>query len=236
MDEERQPIFRVPKVVSVSAILLIVLHIGRILLPSDWSYGAIMLFGLVPGRYLPDFLGEIYDFPGGLLFAAAPFLTHALLHANFPHLLINGAFLLAFGSAVARQCSCGRFLLLSACCAVGGAAFHLIFAQGSMIPMIGASGAVSGLMAAAFRLGALAGPAWQALNVGLIVPLQDRRLLIVCAVWLGLNAVIGLFVGQIGAQAVQIAWQAHIGGFLTGLLLAPLFVRRRQWPSHDRGE
>ncbi len=235
MGEEKQPVFRVPKVISVSAILLVVLHVVRILLPSDWSYGVILLFGLVPGRYLPEFMGEIYDFPGGLLFAAAPFLTHALLHANFPHLLINGAFLLAFGSAVARQCGWGRFLLLAACSAVGGAVFHLIFAQGSMIPMIGASGAVSGLMAAAFRLGALAGPAWQALNIVMIVPLHDRRLLIVCAVWLGLNAVVGLFVGQIGAQAVQIAWQAHIGGFLAGLLIVPLFAGRRRWP-HDGGD
>lgn len=231
MREDRQPVFHVPKVISVSVILLAVIHIGRILLPGNWRYGTISLFGLVPGRYLPEFASEIYDFPGGLLFAAAPFLTHALLHANFPHLLINGAFLLAFGSAVARQCGAARFLLLSACCALGGAVFHLFFAQGSAVPMIGASGAVSGLMAAAFRLGALAGPAWQALNVSIIVPLHDRRLLIVCAVWLGLNAAIGLFVGQIGGQTIQIAWQAHIGGFLTGLLIVPLFARRRGWSA-----
>ena len=234
MRGDRQPVFQVPKVVSVLAVFLAVIHIGRILLPADWSYGAILLFGLVPGRYLPQFAWEIYDFPGGLLLAAAPFLTHALLHANFPHLLINGAFLLAFGSAVARQCGAARFLLLSVCCAVGGAVFHLFFAQGSGVPMIGASGAVSGLMAAAFRLGALAGPAWQSLNVSIIVPLNDRRLLIVCAVWLGLNAVIGLFVGHIGGQTIQIAWQAHIGGFLTGLLMVPLFARRRGWPGEWR--
>jgi membrane associated rhomboid family serine protease len=133
--------------------------------------------------------------------------------------------------------------------AAAGALAHLVTHEHALAPMIGASASVSGTMAAAIRFAFVRGsflsfnrgdadaaarvpaqPLWQAL--------RDRRVVAFLAIWFGVNIVFGLGSIAIGAEGVSVAWQAHIGGFLAGLLLFSLFdpVPRVTPPaaSHDQ--
>jgi membrane associated rhomboid family serine protease len=126
-----------------------------------------------------------------------------------------------------------RFLLFSLLCAVFAALAHLFTHWGELVPMIGASGAISGQMAAALRFMFSVEPSPEGarrmradpLSVpvkGLIELMADRRILIILAVWLGLNYAFGSGMVDIGEEA-SIAWQAHIGGFFAGLFFFRLF-------------
>ena len=90
--------------------------------------------------------------PGGWLERAIPFVSYMGLHNDLTHLAINSLWLLAFGPIVARRFGGFLFLLFFLVCGVAGAATHLAFNWGSLVPVIGASGAISGLMAAGLRL------------------------------------------------------------------------------------
>ena len=120
--------------------------------------------------------------------------------------------------------------------AAAGAFAHLITHRGAMVPMIGASAAISGAMAAALRFvfqqGAPLGlwradgdaTAYRMPASSLMATLRNPRFLIFLGVWIGLNALFGFGSIPIGEGAGQeIAWQAHIGGFIAGLLLFNAF-------------
>jgi membrane associated rhomboid family serine protease len=115
-----------------------------------------------------------------------------------------------------------------------GALTHLVSHPGAMMPMIGASAAISGAMAAAMRfVFQQGGPlgvfreaesdAYRVPAAPLMTTLRDTRFLIFLFVWLGLNALFGLGTVSFGEAGQQIAWQAHIGGFFAGLFLFSAF-------------
>lgn len=79
------------------------------------------------------------------------FVTYAFLHGSWMHILSNAIWMLAFGAPVARRFGTARFLVLGGVSAVCAALVHLAFHWGEPVPMIGASGAVSGFMGAAIR-------------------------------------------------------------------------------------
>src|SRR5207253_11161662 len=79
------------------------------------------------------------------------FVTYALLHGSLGHLLLNGVWLLAFCSPVAQRFGPLRFLAFMAVTAAAGAVAHLVTHFGELLPMVGASAAISGAMAAAIR-------------------------------------------------------------------------------------
>ena len=162
------------------------------------------------------------------------FVTYAFLHGDITHLAMNAIWFLPFGSAVARRFGTLRTLGFFAATAAGGALMHLVTHWGEIVPMIGASGAVSGFMAGAIRFafqhgGPLAmfrsdNPrAYFVPAAPLTSALRDSRILVFLVVWFGLNVLVGVL--GVGAPEGEqtIAWQAHIGGFLVGLLLFPLF-------------
>ena len=136
---------------------------------------------------------------------------------------MNCLWLLAFGPVVARRFGALLFLPFFLVCGAIGAATYLAFNWGSTAPVIGASGAISGLMAAGIRMLPLplylGGPRSQGLS-----PIFSRQILLFTVLWMGINLVFGLTgVGGVGSEVRLIAWQAHVGGFLAGLLLAGIF-------------
>ncbi|MBV8841129.1 MAG: rhomboid family intramembrane serine protease, partial [Alphaproteobacteria bacterium] len=149
------------------------------------------------------------------------------------HLGLNAVWLLAFGTPVARRFGATRFLAFFAVTAAAGALAHLVAYSGERVPMIGASASISGFMAAALRFAFQRGgplrfgrdqdDAYRVPALPLLAVLRDGRVVIFLAVWFGLNLLFGL--GSIGLDGSDqpIAWQAHIGGFLAGLLAFPLF-------------
>jgi membrane associated rhomboid family serine protease len=215
------------------AVFGIVHAVRELILTAQQDVEFLLLFAFIPARYTPAVL-SVDTLPGGLGADVWTFVTYALLHGDLTHLAINVIWLLPFGTAVARRFGSTRFLALFAASAAAGAGVHLLTHPGELLPMIGSSAAVSGFMAAAIRfvfqaggpLGVFRGgeaPIYHVPAVPLREALRDPRILAFLVVWFGLNALFG--VGSVGILGVDqpVAWQAHIGGFLAGLLLFPLF-------------
>lgn len=235
----REPIFNVPGVISGLAVALVGIHLVRTLLLSPQAdLEVLATFAFIPVRYLPD--AHLY-LPGGFGAQVWTFVSYALLHANWVHLVVNLIWFLAFGTPVARRFGTVRFLLFCAVTAAAGALAHLVSHLDGILPMIGASATVSGTMAAAIRfafapgaaLGGGAGhPAADHRPAGSLgSSFRDRRILVFVAVWFGLNLLFGVGISVPGAEGAEVAWQAHVGGFLAGLLLFALFD-----PVPRRGE
>ena len=231
----REPAFNLPGVILGAILVMTAIHGLRAWLSPDADMALILRAAFIPARY-----EEIGLWPGGLGAAAWTFLTHALLHGSALHLAANAIWLAAFGTAIARRFGTTRFLAFSAACAVGGAGLHLATHWGEWVPMVGASGAISGHMAGAARFAFAAGgplsrrgspspTAYLRPALPLSRALRDRRVLGFLGAWFAINLVFGAGLIDAGLEeGTSVAWQAHIGGFLAGLLLFPLIdpVRR----------
>ena len=235
MTRRSEPIFNVPPVVIATVAVLVIVHALRMFVLSESEDLQFLLtFAFIPARYDTDLLVG-GSFPGGFGADLWTFFSYAFLHADLLHIGLNLAWLLPFGTALARRFGAWRYVVFMLVMSAAGAFAHLISHPGEMVPMIGASAAISGAMAAAMRfvfqeggpLGAWRegdGNAYRVAAAPLLATLRDMRFLLFAAVWIGLNALFGLGTVSIGGEAGQeIAWQAHIGGFFAGLVLFNAF-------------
>lgn len=153
----------------------------------------------------------------------ATLVTSQFLHGGWPHALMNAAFILAFGAPVSRffgprlPGAVGFFLFYLLCgvlAALGFAAFH----WGQAAAMVGASGAASGLMGAAARL--IGGH-------GRVGPLFSQAVTGMGAAWLIINVIMAFTGGLLipGAGDAGVAWEAHLAGFVAGVVLIQPFGR-----------
>jgi membrane associated rhomboid family serine protease len=235
-DRPHEPILTLPGALTAYIALLAVIHL-RVLLPPDLEAWTIDVFGFIPKRYDATLLAT--PFPGGAGAEVWSFLTYSLLHANLSHIGFNVLWLLPFGSAVARRFGTARFFLFMAATAIAGALAHLLTHEHAIAPMIGASASVSGTMAAAIRFAFVRGSflsfsrgdadaAAQVPALPLMQALRDPRVIAFLAVWFGVNIVFGVGSIAIGMDGASVAWQAHIGGFVAGLILFSLFDPARR--------
>jgi membrane associated rhomboid family serine protease len=222
----RQPIFRVPVAVLWLIGLLTALHLARLSRPEAQADALVYEYGLYPLRYSRAFLESRMANPGTLWERAIPFVSYMGLHGNWTHLVINCLFLLAFGPIVARRFGTVLFFLFFLVCGVVAALCYLALNWGSPVPVVGASGAISGLMAAAIRM--LPGQApWVQQGEAPLAPLLSRQILVFTALWVAVNLMTAFTGFGLGGEGGLIAWQAHLGGFLAGLLLSIPFDRLR---------
>jgi membrane associated rhomboid family serine protease len=224
-----EPVFNVPRVITATLALLIAIHAVRELLLSDEeNIEFLLLFAFIPVRYDATIL-TMGSMPGGLGAQLWTFVTYALIHGDLMHLLVNGVWLLAFGSPIARRFGAVRFIVFFVVTAIAGAAAHLVTHLGDLQPMIGASAAISGCMAAAIRFVFQRGGPLHLLREGgadayrvpalpLIAALRDRRILVFLIAWFAINALFAFTSAPIIGTGQVVAWQAHIGGFLAGLI------------------
>lgn len=234
MTQQREPILNVPAVVTATVAVLVLVHIGRALLTPLEDAELLYRFAFIPARYDSSALAG-GGIPGGTGAAFWTFVTYALLHGDAVHLAVNTVWLLPFGSAVARRFGAARYLLFFAFTAACGAAMHLATNASAEVPMIGASAAVSGFMAAAtrfvFQVGGPASVFRRNIDPGAYrvpaAPLRaiwhDPQILAFLGVWIGVNLLLGLGIGVQPEVDEPIAWQAHIGGFLAGLAFFAVF-------------
>lgn len=232
-----EPIFNVPPVIVATVAVLVLIHAVRALALSKAADDRLVfILAFIPARYSTDPLvsGLI---PGGFGADLWTFFTYAFLHADLMHIALNLAWLIPFGAALARRFGAWRYVAFMLVTAAAGALAHLLGNPGSPEPMIGASAAISGTMAASMRfMFQRNGPldSWRRKRpptpeaycvpaVPLLTTLRDPRFLLFLAVWMGLNALFGLGTLSFGEEGQQIAWQAHIGGFVAGLLLFAAF-------------
>ncbi len=249
----REPMFNMPLAVVACVGVFLAIHGARSLLPAEADLQLVLRLAFIPGQWtvawdpsrLVEALREAAA-QGPVTEAAArsalarfvlsrpesgawSVLTYALLHGSWGHVILNSLWLAAFGTPVARRCGSVRFVLLGLGAAVGGAAAHWLAHPLSAVPMIGASAAVSGMMAAAarFMFAVASGPRgsdhpYSGPRQSLLELIADRRAALFLGLWFITNLLFGIAAAPLGIVDASIAWEAHIGGFLVGLLLFPL--------------
>jgi len=229
-----EPIFNVPAIVLTIIGVFVLVHAGKeFLLSNEEDIEFLYYFAFVPARYDSSLLPS-GSFPGGVGAEIWTFVTYAFLHGDTTHLVMNSVWFLPFGSAVARRFGNLRVTGFFVVTAASGALVHLVTHRGELMPMIGASAAVSGFMAGAIRFAFQRGgpltlfrsedpAAYLVPAAPLLLALRDPRILVFLFAWFGLNLLFGI--GSIGLPGGEqsIAWEAHIGGFVAGLLLFSLF-------------
>ncbi len=171
--------------------------------------------GLVPAR-----LAQVGRY-GGL----STLLTSTFLHAGFFHLLSNMWVLWIFGDNVEDRLGPARYLGFYLGCGVAAGAIHALFDPASMVPTVGASGAIAGVLGAYFML-------YPTARVLTLVPIVIWPVFIEVPayVFLGIWFLSQLLSGGLaiaGAASTGIAWWAHIGGFVVGVLAYRLLLGRR---------
>ncbi|MBT5415195.1 MAG: rhomboid family intramembrane serine protease [Rhodospirillaceae bacterium] len=199
-----QPAINLPPATAWLIGIMVAIHGLRSLLPPEANAWILANLAFVPGYYLlppPLSWQEII----------AP-LSHQFLHGGWGHLAVNGLALAAFGSGVERLAGARRTVLFFLASGLAGALAQWAADPAALIPMVGASGGISGLFGAALRLLSGGGPA-----PGRV------RILPVAAIWIVINVVFGL---TGGVEGESIAWIAHLGGFAFGLAAFPLLRRR----------
>jgi membrane associated rhomboid family serine protease len=194
-------IINAPPVVLAVIAVLVAIHALRMVAGEGWDRWA-----LIPVRIGSQWWSV---------------LTYAFLHGDWLHLAVNSLWLLVFGTPVARWFGAARFLIIAALSAIGGAVVMLVTDWGSTIPIVGASGAVSGLMAAAIPV--MYGRMGRPLFPGEL--LRDRRALIFVVIWLAITLLTGAQT-YFDAEGIRIAWQAHIGGFISGFAVYAVMMHR----------
>lgn len=231
-DSAHQPIFLLPGVVTALIGVISAIHIAATLVLNQNGQDQLVIwFAFLPLRIVAA--SQQLDVALPLLWT--PF-THALLHAGWEHLIFNMAWLAIFGTPVARRYGAMPTLVIFFVTSAVGAALFAATTLWSGAYLLGASGGIAGLTGAAVRFIFQPVVIGQNRETGEQVVLgrrlatfrellQEPRARTFSLFWIILNGAVPLFPLLTG-EAVQIAWQAHLGGFFAGLLLVGLFERR----------
>ena len=180
------------------------------------AYEALLLsYSTVPARF-PAFLSGQASFE----VSCAPLVTSMFLHYGFLHIAGNMLFLWIFGDNVEDFFGHIAYLFFYLVCGVGAGLLHVLFNLHSSIPAVGASGAISGVMGAYILLH----PRARILTLVFIFPLPVPAVIFL-GLWYVMQFVSGINALGGGASG-GVAWWAHIGGFLLGMLLTTLARRR----------
>ncbi len=170
MHQQRERIFNLPGVVVALIAILFAIHGLRELLSPENDLDILRRFAFVPGRFTfafdPDKVSRAYNALAQTDQVRAEIarfflgdgepqwwtpVTYAFLHGNWMHVGLNCLWFAAFGAAVARRFTTWRFVIFFIVTAVAGAALHYLTHMADLAPVIGASAAVSGTMAAVTR-------------------------------------------------------------------------------------
>ena len=229
----REPFLNAPASVLWLIAGLLAAHGARALAPEAIGNRILTTYAFVPARYSNEALAAQGIAPAHVFEQAVTFVSYLFLHANFTHVIINSLWLLAFGPAVARRLGTVLFLIFFVLCGIAAATLHLALNWGSLIPVIGASGSVAGLMGAGIRIMYRD----RSLNFGerpKLASIFAPPVLFFSAVWVIVNIVAGLTGFGLTDNMALVAWEAHLGGYFTGLLLIGPFDMlraRRQTPQ-----
>jgi membrane associated rhomboid family serine protease len=225
----REPVFNIPGAVLLMMALCTGVHLLRLYLLDDGQdIGFLLRAAFIPLRYSGDYIIDIY--------AVTSTVTYAFLHGGWSHLIVNMVWLAAFGSPLANRMGTLRFLLFWLVTAWGAVLLHYVLHASSEIPLVGASGAISGMMGAAARFGfsidrSYGSARFSGPPLTIATSLRSRNVIVFLMVWMAINLISGL--GYLTPDDMgAIAWEAHVGGFLVGFLFVGLFGETRPRSAH----
>jgi membrane associated rhomboid family serine protease len=215
---------RTPVVGYALIAINIAVFLLMVTLPERQLQGFLASFAVTPSVDLPLALRGRVD---GLM----PFLTNMFLHGGWLHLGGNMLFLYIFGDNVEDRMGHLGFLAFYLICGIAASFAHALSAPGSHLPSLGASGAIAGVLSAYMvyyphaRIRSL-------VTLGFFITTTEIPAFVYLILWFIMQAFSGL--ASIGRESLSggVAWWAHIGGFVVGLVLAKLFdrvPRRPRW-------
>jgi membrane associated rhomboid family serine protease len=190
-------------------------------------------FGLIPGKLLGmlpagtrvpigvDMYCVLQDQRG-----LYTLFTHMFMHGGWFHLIGNMWFLWVFGDNVEDAMGPGRFILFYLLCGLAAATAQTLTNTSSALPMVGASGAIGGVMGAYGRLYPHA-RVQTLLILGFLITRVSMPAIAMLGYWFVIQLVAGI--PSLSSAGGGVAFWAHIGGFLCGFLLVPLFRRQKQY-------
>ena len=179
-------------------------------------------FGVVPTRVVG--MVRAYEFSPAEFIS---FLSSMFLHGGWLHLLGNMLFLYVFGDNIEDRLGHVRYAFFYVLSGIAAAMTQVAFAAGSQVPMVGASGAIAGVLGAYIVL-------YPTAKVLTLIPiffffqLVELPAFLFLGLWFLLQFISGFMSLGVGADAGGVAWWAHIGGFLCGITLLP-FLKRPRW-------
>jgi membrane associated rhomboid family serine protease len=208
-------------IMTVSLIAINVLvFLYQLSLPPQEGQLFIYQFGAIPAAVFGS-----QGLPSDLVAIPAPLsvLTSMFLHGGFMHLIGNMLYLWIFGNNVEDAMGHVRFILFYLLTGIAASMTHFLMDVDSTIPTIGASGAISGVLGAYILLY----PRAQVM-VLIFLGIFIRLMYIPAGIVLGFYFILQIFQGTMtwGQEGGGVAWFAHIGGFIAGLLLVGLFKKR----------
>ncbi|HYJ31992.1 MAG TPA: rhomboid family intramembrane serine protease, partial [Candidatus Binatia bacterium] len=156
---------------------------------------------------------------------AAPFFTSMFLHGGWLHLIGNMWFLWIFGDNVEDSMGSVRYLLFYILCGLGAGAAHYLLGPGSRLPTVGASGAIAGVLAA-YVVEFPGARVLTLVPLGFFIRVMELPSVAVIGIWFLIQIVSSALSFGV-ADKGGVAFSAHVGGFVAGLLLVRLFRRRR---------
>jgi membrane associated rhomboid family serine protease len=215
---------RRPPVLTVAIIgVNIVVFLYQMVLPERTGEAFVYAFGMIPAvlfgaAQLPPELAVLPPW--------ATVFTSMFLHGSVMHIAGNMLFLWVFGNNVEDSMGHGRFIVFYLLCGIAAAMTQGLSDPTSEIPMIGASGAISGVLGAYLVLHPRA-HVDSLLFLGIFAQVIRLPAMIVLGLWFGLQLLNALLVHGQGEGGV--AFLAHIGGFIAGMVLVPLF-REKNMP------
>ncbi len=220
--KDLNPARRTPYVVYAVILLCGLTFLWQLGLGADGMHRAALGLGLVPGVLTgaAELAPDLYRVPAWLTV-----FTSMFLHGSLLHLAGNLLYLWIFGNNIEDRLGHPGFLVFYLVSGVAAAAAQMAPEPGSTIPMIGASGAISGVLGAYLVL-------YPRSRVVVFIPFSFMLLHEIRAFWLLIIWFALQLVSAVGAPAeAGVAWWAHIGGFVAGAVVAlPLVRRRRRGP------
>jgi membrane associated rhomboid family serine protease len=190
------------------------------------------VLGVVPARYSDPAWAASVGYPD---WGALSFATYMFLHGGWLHLGFNMWSLWIFADNVEDVMGPARFVLFYFCCGLAALTAHYVFNLHAVQPVVGASGAIAGVMGAYFLLFPHAKVV--TLIPILIIPyIVELPAVLFLGLWFGVQVLSGLWESVGSGQGSPIAWWAHAGGFVAGMLFMPLFRRRDRCDFCWRGE
>jgi membrane associated rhomboid family serine protease len=218
---------RVPLCTWSIALAIVAAFVLQVTLPPAEGELLVRRMGVVPVHFLAEWSAVLRDpglLAGGLgdflRIAVLPCLAYQFLHGGWVHLVGNLAFLLIFGDQVEDRLGRLRFLGFYLLCGTASVLLHVFMSPALDVPVVGASGAIAGCLGANLLL-------FPGARVTLLVPILFLITAVEIPAWVML---LGWFVVQLpwvhrilGVGGVEtVAYWAHVGGFVAGLLLGPL--------------
>jgi hypothetical protein len=212
----RVPVVNIALIVANTAIFLYEVSLG----PRIGQF--FLTFGVVPSDIVESFTSGRFR-----IGAVFPFFTSMFLHGGWLHLAGNMLYLWVFGDNVEDKLGHGRYLVFYVVCGLAASLLHVFIAPSSSMPTVGASGAISGILGAYLLM-------FPRARVVTVIPifffLQVAELpaLVVLGFWFVMQFFSGLIsLGYETGGMGGVAWWAHVGGFVAGLILILPFRKYR---------